>query len=161
MRAQDFLKKWGAAYLPGAPLIIHVNFLAFCLMWLGFGNEVFNIFWPGLCHSSLGDATFSQGVRENGVHNRSHCLLDMSFLLHSMWMKSLLGLDDISFGRLVNIAEMLSWRDCFSDLQLLSRFCSSLWQHGDWITLPQRPGSLLSRYFGFCRFLTGCRLCLW
>ena len=33
--------------------------------------------------------------------------LDQLFLLYSMWMKNLLGLDDISFGRLANIAERL------------------------------------------------------
>ena len=92
----------------------------------------------------------------------------MSFLLHSMWMKSLLGLDGTSSGRLANRAERLDWRDYFSNLLLLpkscvwARFCSKnlLWR-GDWITLPHRPVSLLCRYYDFCKFLTGCRLCRW
>ena len=45
--------------------------------------------------------------------------LGMSFLLHSMWMKSMLGLDDTSFGRLIDTAERLGWRDSLSNLLLL------------------------------------------
>ena len=55
--------------------MIHADFLAFCLVQLGFGEELFGVFWPGVCHSSLGDTKFSQGVGESGIYNRFHCLL--------------------------------------------------------------------------------------
>ena len=47
--------------------------------------------------------------------------LGMLFLLHSMWKKSLLGLDDAFSVRLANIAERLGWGDFFSNLLLLSK----------------------------------------
>ena len=126
------------------------------------------MFWPRVCHCSLGDLYVFQSIGKGGVHNRSDCLFGHVILGVFHVNKHPVGAFKKVFSRAALVGRVDVWagrRVCCSSLPLFSkimRLGTALFQplaacRLKSFTTIQVVVQVPGRYFGFCRFLAGYR----